>query len=88
MRKGVFDGLEEAVAWLVDARIDAFGQRRGGGCRLLLTACRTVRRRLSLDAVVVVDRRLVGACHGELVLILSPSREGRLISSNDCRDRA
>jgi hypothetical protein len=52
--RGLDDGSEEAVTWLVDARIDAFGQRRGGGCRLLLTACRTVRRRLLLGLLLLL----------------------------------
>jgi hypothetical protein len=58
----------EAVAWLVV-------QRLGGVCRL---ACST-----TLEAVAWLGRRLGRGVAWLVLVILSPSREGRLISSSD-----
>jgi hypothetical protein len=93
----LYDGSEESVAWPLTMlrkrrRLACLGTTV---CRLLCRCedrcvwCSRCRRRLSLCALreafgvaVVAERRLGGACHGELVLmILSPSREGQLISS-------
>jgi hypothetical protein len=72
----VYDGSEEAVAALAPGAFDGSEEACRQCCRRL-SLC----ERLSVWLLLLLYRRLVG-CHGEL----SPSREVRLISSND-RDK-